>query len=364
MSLDDDLSHLIGRVYEAAFDPDSWNRVMREIMARTQSRVAFVASVDLRQGQYNRTFFYGPEESRVETGIREYAAETYAIDPALAWAMENPTAGICDTSAIICQNDFERHPFFKWQNDRLGTNHFSVIYTPPIDDMSFALSLHPAAVDGPPTREFRNLQRLLFGHMERALRLAARPPDFSRDTGAVIALDRYGRVVACSPRAEQLLAMGDGIAVEEGQITATNPHSSESMQRVIKSALDSLQSGSAGGGVRIERNSGRPSWLALTSVYPRFLEHLPIPTPAVIVRILEAEVHPTLLERHADLFRLTSREIEVGSALLEGHSIDSLAAHLGMSRNTARVHLQSLFRKTETNRQSDLIRVLSEVVRH
>lgn len=364
MSLDDDLSQLIGRVYEAAFDPESWHQVIREIMTRTRSRVAFVSSVDLRHGQFNRTFFYAPEESRVETGAREYAAETYAIDPALAWAMEHPTAGMCETTAIISSDEVMNHPFFQWQNDRLGTTHFCVMYNQPVDDVSFSFSLHPAAADGPPTQEARDLQRLLYGHMERALRLAARPPDFSRDTGALIALDRYGRVVACSTRAEQLLAMEDGVVIEDGQVLATNPESAASMRLAIQSALDARQSGSAGGGVRITRKSGRPSWLALTSPYPRFLEHLPIPTPAVIIRILESEVHPTLLERHAELFHLTSREIEVGSALLEGHSIDSLAAHLGMSRNTARVHLQSLFRKTETNRQSDLIRVFSEVVRH
>ncbi len=364
MSLDDDLSQLIGRIYEAAFDPESWDRVIREIMSRTRSRVAFVSSVDLRQGEFNRIFFYAPEETRVETGAREYAAETYAIDPTLAWAMANPTAGMCDTAAILTPSEVQAHPFFKWQRDRLGTTHFCVMYNQPVDDMSFSFSLHPAMADGPPGDDVRKLHRLLYGHMERALRLAARPPDFSRDTGAVIALDRYGRVVACSARAEALIAMADGLRIDDRQIVATSPESVASLNLAIRSALDLQRAGGAGGGVRIKRNSGRPSWLALTSPYPRFLEHLPIPTPAVVVRILENEVHPTLLERHADLFQLTHREIEVGCALLEGHSIDSLAAHLGMSRNTARVHLQALFRKTETNRQSDLIRVFSGVARH
>lgn len=364
MSLDDDLSQLIGQIYEAALDRESWAKVINEIMVRTRSRVGFVSSVDLRQGAFNRSFFYAPEESRVETGVREYAEQIYAIDPALEWAMAHPSAGMCETSAIISRSDAMAHPFFKWQNDRLGTTHFCVMYNQPVDDMSFSLSLHPATADGPPSKASCNLQRLLFGHMERALRLAARPPDFSRDTGAVIALDRYGRMVACSARADELIAMADGIAIDGRHIVATNPESSASLRHAINSALDTQRAGGSGGGVRIKRTSGRPSWLALTSPYPRFLEHLPIPTPAVVVRILENEAHPTLLEKHADLFQLTNREIEVGCALLEGHSIDSLAAHLGISRNTARVHLQALFRKTETNRQSDLIRVLSEVARH
>ena len=53
----------------------------------------------------------------------------------------------------------------------------------------------------------------------------------------------------------------------------------------------------------------------------------------------------------------------IASALLEGHSIESMAATLGVSRNTARNHVQALFRKTQTNRQSDLIRLLDRLAR-
>lgn len=59
-----------------------------------------------------------------------------------------------------------------------------------------------------------------------------------------------------------------------------------------------------------------------------------------------------------DLSAVTAREKEVAHLLLDGHSVESLSASLGISRNTARVHLQSLFRKTGTARQIDLVRLL------
>jgi len=40
-----------------------------------------------------------------------------------------------------------------------------------------------------------------------------------------------------------------------------------------------------------------------------------------------------------------------------------MAVLLGISRNTVRNHLQALFEKTETNRQSHLIQVLERVSR-
>jgi DNA-binding CsgD family transcriptional regulator len=169
--------------------------------------------------------------------------------------------------------------------------------------------------------------------------------------------------VALSSHAETLLAQLDGLKTDDRQLVATHPDSRTAFKLAIGSAIHARVTGGAGGGVRLRRRSGRSDWLALTSPYPRFLEHLPVPTPSVIVRILELEARPTLSEVHADLFHFTHREIEIASALLEGHSIDSLAARLGISRNTARVHLQSLFRKTDTNRQSDLVRMLSTIAR-
>jgi len=254
-------------------------------------------------------------------------------------------------------------PYIKWQRDRFGTTHWRVMYTKPRDGISFALSLHPPAEQGPPTKASRPLHRLLFNHMERALRLAARPPDFSRDSGAVIALDRSGRIVALSPRAEKLLGTSDGLKSESHHLVATEAQSAMQLQRAIRSAVQAHLSGGAGGGVRIRRPSGKMDWFALASPYPRFLEHLPIPAPAALVRVLERDPHPALGEEHAEMFSLTQRELEIATALLEGHSIESLSARLGMSPNTARVHVKALFRKTSTNRQIDLVRVLSDAAR-
>ena len=363
MSIDEDLSRLIGQIYEAAFDPDDWAVVMRQVMTKTGSRLAFVSSVDLEHGEFNRAFLYAPEDSRIDVGVREYKEDTFAIDPALKFAVANPFAGMCETLAILPTSDDLKHPFFQWQRDRLGTTHFRVMYSKPVDGMAFSLALHPPADSGPPDKRLRPIHRMLFDHMERAVRLAARPPDFSRDTSAVLALDRFARVVARSPRAETLLDASDGLSISDGRLVAADPLSAVALQLALRSAIKAYVTGGSGGGVRIKRLSGRPDWLTLISPYPRFLEHLPVPTPTVVVRILATETNSTLSQEHAELFHLTQRESEVAIAILEGHSIESLAISLGISRNTARVHLQSLFRKTETNRQSDLIRVLGSVTR-
>lgn len=357
MSLDEGLSRFIGRLYEAVYDADSWKSAIAELIQRTESRLAFISSVDLRRREFSRTDFFAPEESSVETGSREYAEEMFSSDPSLIWAGNHPHAGVCETAAIIPRTDYLDHPFIKWNRSRFGTTHWRVMYTQPTDDLSFALSLHPPADVGPPSCELRKLHRLLFEHMERALRLAARPPDLSRERGAVIAIDRHGLIVAMSARAERLLTGADGICSIDGQLQACDASSSLRFDE----AIGSIARGGAGGGVRLKRRSGKHDWFALVSPYHQFLQHLPLPSAAAVVRIIEPLLGDRLGSEHTALFDLTPRELEVAEGLLDGHSIESLAVALGITRNTARVHLQSLFQKTGTNRQVDLVHLLADI---
>ncbi len=58
------------------------------------------------------------------------------------------------------------------------------------------------------------------------------------------------------------------------------------------------------------------------------------------------------------LFELTAAEARLGRLMIKGLSIDEAAQVLGVSRNTLRTHLRSLFSKTNTSRQADLVREL------
>lgn len=363
MSLDEGVSRFIGRMYESVYEPDSWHALIHELMDRTGSRMGFLAWADVRHCEYSRTGFYGREDSRFATGTDEYAEEQYRIDPSLQWASRNPGAGVCDTSTIMAADDFRNHPYVKWQESRFGTVHWRVFYTTPVDDLSFALSLHPPGTDGPASKQQGRFHKLLFEHMERALRLASRPPDLTTAADAVFVLDTAGQVLSMSPRAEHMTAAGDGLTVERRRLSGNTLEATARLNCAIASAVKSGVLGGAGGGVRLPRSSCGGDWLALVSPCPRHLEHLPVRTPAAVLRIIATEPKPVLSPAHAELLDLSPREAEVAEALLAGHSLESLCALLEISRNTAKAHLQSIFRKTGTNRQSELVHLLSNVAR-
>jgi DNA-binding CsgD family transcriptional regulator len=57
-------------------------------------------------------------------------------------------------------------------------------------------------------------------------------------------------------------------------------------------------------------------------------------------------------------YHLTAAEEQFAVTFLGLLNLNDVAVHLHISRNTARTHLHTLFSKTGTHRQADLVRVL------
>ena len=78
-----------------------------------------------------------------------------------------------------------------------------------------------------------------------------------------------------------------------------------------------------------------------------------------------AQARPTIAvtplppkEMLAQLFGFTAAEMRVAERLLMGDSPEQVAAFLNVKTATARWHLASIYRKTGTNRQAELVRLL------
>jgi DNA-binding CsgD family transcriptional regulator len=70
---------------------------------------------------------------------------------------------------------------------------------------------------------------------------------------------------------------------------------------------------------------------------------------------------PPPLEAIAKLYKLTASEIRVLDAVLRVNGVRAIAEALGLSQATVKTHLQNVFRKTGTKRQSDLIKLVAGI---
>lgn len=77
----------------------------------------------------------------------------------------------------------------------------------------------------------------------------------------------------------------------------------------------------------------------------------------ILVSLVTHAAAPTQehLTRLGQRWQLRPRQEELAGLLLAGHSLDRAAGEMGITRRTARDHLDGLFRATGTRRQQDLI---------
>jgi DNA-binding CsgD family transcriptional regulator len=174
-----------------------------------------------------------------------------------------------------------------------------------------------------------------------------------------IALDRHGYVADANAAAE--VVFDDNIRIKDRRLFVRDPDS----RSLLKEAIDKL--------------TGQPrlnSFAMEPVIVPR-MDKLP-----VIVRIwpFEGPSHPPSQEVRALLtlnalgprpgppaaiiaktFRLTPSEAKLACIIARGAPPDIAAMELKISPNSARNHLKSVFAKTNTHRQSELVALLMQV---
>ena len=104
-----------------------------------------------------------------------------------------------------------------------------------------------------------------------------------------------------------------------------------------------------------------------------FLQILPVPgrardiflSAAALAVLIDGDEPPPRIRLDAatvaHAFALTDREAAVTCLLAEGATLAEVARHLGMQVGTVRVHLRSVFAKTGTNRQAELVALLGRL---
>jgi len=117
--------------------------------------------------------------------------------------------------------------------------------------------------------------------------------------------------------------------------------------------------------LRIRRDGGaRDLGVVVRSVPPaEASDRLDSPAAVVFIRG-PAEDVPLARETIRQLFDLTPAEASLAALLAAGHKLDRAANELGITRNTARAHLRSVFSKSGATRQAELVHLISRSVAH
>ncbi|MGA2186455.1 MAG: hypothetical protein ABSH47_25850 [Bryobacteraceae bacterium] len=173
----------------------------------------------------------------------------------------------------------------------------------------------------------------------------------------IIVLNRHAKTLFANAYASDFLHASADLNVVDGVLRARSiPH-----RRALQEALHGLAHEAAHEpvGFNIARTNQRPISIVLAKLPPRARTS---PTPdksriAVFLSDPDFDHHPSApLVR--EIFQFTPVESSIAILMMESLATAAIAKELAITRNTLRDHLKSMFSKTHTRYQGELLHTL------
>ncbi len=355
---------LLAAIYDAIIDPSRWDEVVKRIVEATKS---FSGNLVLQQaGAGSLTALYN-----VDPAFAKAYAQTYHKDDPLktpAWGIAPGVVRACSYTQTDSFKASEYYDEFVRPQGWVDLVATGLARTPDLFAL-LALTRSPDAVWVEPA-EWRLLETLA-PHLQRAAAvhdLLSRARATANSLGTAVAVAGFAvflltgdcRVLFANAKAEDLVRRGMGLRHEHGRLAATSPALTTRLHALARQAASpKTDETHAGGTIELWHGENRPPLLAhvipLAPIRSVAIFDLDRPAAAVFVADPTAGLDAQI-QRFGARFGLTPAETRVLAEIIAGNGLVAAAARLKISRETARAHAQRILEKTETNRQTELIR--------
>ena len=216
-----------------------------------------------------------------------------------------------------------------------------------------------------------DMQRLnqLVPHIQRAIQMRQRfaelqlSQNFLASSLDVLAMptlliDEYGRAVHANRSAEQLLEGRNALWLENGHLFTRDEAVTRSINLEVSNAIRASR------GIAVEpcttvqlpRRARSP---LIIMIAPMQFSRSEAGQGAALLFVFDPEIAPSVgVDVVRALFGLSDAEAQLAVALGSGKTLEDAAQERGTSIHTIRTQLKSIFNKTGTKRQSDLVALL------
>ena len=344
------LSLVIDDIYGCVLDRRRWFGVLGTLCELLGGCAASLNIHNLSSQTPELLIEHGTDPAASEAYVREYAAINPLIEATLLYT---PQGTVSTIYRVIDMTEYRRSRFYKeWVAPQEWGDWMGVLLTRTLDSMAM-LAISRLECDGGFTDAEIGSMHLLLPHLERATMLGRLFDDrlaeregmaalINRIRAAAFLVDRMGRIAFANAAGERLLAEGSVFRARSRELAAVSP----AAQRMLSKAL--AEPGAEPMSTIVQTDDGRRA----LSVIPAHAESgdyaivmLTVPSPDLPLP------GPALMEAYG----LTAAEIRVLVALLKRRTVAQMADELGVTQRTIKAHLQRLFEKTGTQRQSDLV---------
>ena len=366
-----DLSDLIGRIYDCTLDPSRWEPTLDTLRSMVRCRSAQLALVDLRQHRILIQRSLGIEshwlqqQSKYLSEIASFAQRH--LDGGVS--MDQPLV----TSRLASAARYAASPFFQeWGRPQgyIDVVQINLMRTPSRLS-GLALGRHES--EGAIEDRDIELMRLLVPHLRRAVTISnvldvqaiekARMAETldALKLGVVLA-GEDSRILHANRAAEEMMRDGGPLRDRGGVLRAEGRAASLEIRSAIKQAASNESGiGKTGLAVRLTEEDETPVVAHVLPLAGGEVRTRLEPAAVAAVFINPAVDDAASAQAVAATHGLTPAETRVLTRMLTGSTVAEAAADLGVAATTARTHLDAIFAKTGVSRQSELIRLAAQV---
>jgi len=364
------LSELIGEIYDAALDPSLWSDVLGKAGRFVGGPVAaiFAKSPTALTG----TVYYHSGDR--DPSYRQLYFDKYIkFDPTTTAQYFSDVEQPMAVADIMPYQEFLETRFYKeWVQPQGMVDAVTAVLDKSVTSAAlFAVFRYQS--DGVVDDETRRRMRLIAPHIRQAalvgrlIDLKAADTAYLADTldglsAGMCLVDAVGRILHANAACHGILDAGDFLSVVEGRLVASDAK--------IDQAFRELFAVTGGGdaaigirriGVPLKAQDGScyvAHVLPLTSGARRLAGITYSATAALFICKVATQIRspPEIIAR---AYNLTPTELRVLMAIVEVGGVPEVAVALGVAESTVKTHLGRLFVKTGTGRQADLVKIVA-----
>jgi DNA-binding CsgD family transcriptional regulator/PAS domain-containing protein len=361
---------LIGDVYDAAIDPALWTSVLGRAREFIGGSAAALFSKDAMRKTLN--VYY--DDGGLDPHYKQLYFDRYAkLDPTIAGEffaqIEQPIATI---DLLPYDELVDTRLDQEWAPPRHLVDLTRAVREKSATSMSF-FGVFREERNGIADDEMRQRMRLIAPHLRRAMLIGAAMERKTAEaatladaldefSAGMFLLDASGRIVHANASGRAQLDERSVVRAGGGKLAAVEASANQQLNQALARANGGDAAvGVEGVAVPLTARDGAhyvAHVLPLTSGERRRAGAGYAAVAALFVRKaeLDASSPPEAIAR---LYKLTPTELRVLHAVVQVGGVPEVADALGIGKATVRTHLQRLFGKTDTKRQSDLVKLVA-----
>jgi DNA-binding CsgD family transcriptional regulator len=363
------VSSLIGEIYDAALDPDLWPGVLEKGCRFVGGVASNLYSEDSAAKTGNIHYTWGVDRHYG----RLYYDKYIKFNPFTTAQLFFDAEQIISVGDIMPYEEFRETLFYKeWAQPQGWVDAASAVLDKSATSYA-AMSVIRHERDGLVDDDARWRMSLLVPHVRRAV-LIGKVIELHKAEASTLAdtldgltagmflVDKTGRIVHANESGHVMIGEARFVRAASGRLIATDARANQSLQDIFAAAEcgdDAV--GVKGISVALPARAGQEyvaHVLPLTAGMRRRAGASYAAVAAVFVRKATLDV-PSPLETVAKRHRLTPSELRVLLAIVEIGGVPEVANALGISETTVKTHLRHLFEKTSTTRQADLVKLVA-----